>query len=53
MGNIERLRNIEEAISAAVDQLNKTFKERIQSILTDNQLLLSKQLLVISLDKRR
>jgi hypothetical protein len=41
MANIERLRNVEQQITSTVDEATNNFKQRIQSILSDNQLLLS------------
>lgn len=42
MANIERLRNVEQQISSTVEETTKNFQERIQSILSENQLLPSK-----------
>ncbi|CAF0859728.1 unnamed protein product [Rotaria sordida] len=41
MANIERLRNVEQCITSTVDEITNEFKQRIQSILSDNQLLLT------------
>lgn len=41
MANIERIRNTEQQITSTVDEMTNDFKERIQSILSDNKLLLS------------
>jgi regulator of replication initiation timing len=41
MANIERLRNVDQQITSTVDDLTNDFKQRIQSILSENQLLLS------------
>lgn len=41
MANVERLRNVEQQVTATVDELTHDFKQRMQSILSDNQLLLS------------
>ncbi len=41
MANIERLRTVEQQITFTVDEITNNFKERIQSILSENQLLLS------------
>ncbi|CAF3431042.1 unnamed protein product [Rotaria sp. Silwood1] len=41
MANIERLRNVEQQITCTVDEITNEFKQRIQSILSDNQLLLT------------
>ena len=41
MSNIERLRNVEQQITSTVDEVSNNFKQRIQSILSENQLLLS------------
>jgi len=41
MANIERLRNVEQQITSTVDEVTNNFKQRIQSILSENQLQLS------------
>ncbi|CAF0772775.1 unnamed protein product [Adineta steineri] len=41
MANIERIRNVEQQITSSVDEITNNFKQRIQSILSDNQLLLT------------
>jgi len=41
MANIERIRNVEQQITSTVDEITNNFKQRIQSILSENQLLLS------------
>jgi regulator of replication initiation timing len=41
MANIERLRNVEQQITSTVDEATNNFKQRIQSILSENQLQLS------------
>jgi regulator of replication initiation timing len=41
MANIERLRNVDQQITSTVDEITNNFKQRIQSILSENQLLLS------------
>jgi hypothetical protein len=41
MANIERLRNVEQQITSTVDEITNNFKQCIQSILSENQLLLS------------
>ncbi len=41
MANIERLRNVEQQITSTVDEVTNNFKQRVQSILSENQLLLS------------
>ena len=41
MANIERLRHVEQQITSTVDDISNVFKQRIQSILSENQLLLS------------
>lgn len=41
MANIERIRNIDEQITSTVDEVTNDFKQRIQSILSNNQILLS------------
>ena len=41
MANIDRMRNAEQKISSAVDEATNDFKQRIQSIFSENQLLLS------------
>lgn len=41
MANIERIRNVEQQITSTVDQMTNDFKERMQTILSDNQLLLT------------
>lgn len=43
MANVERLHKIDEQINLAVDQIGQTFKERIQTILIDNQLSISRE----------
>ena len=43
MANIERIRNVEQQITSTVDQMTNDFKERMQTILSDNQLLLSRK----------
>lgn len=44
MANIERLRNVEQQITSSVDEITNEFKQRVQSILSDNQLSLSKNI---------
>lgn len=39
MANIERLRTVERQITSNVDEIAKDFKDRIQWILSNNQLL--------------
>jgi hypothetical protein len=41
MANIDRMRNAEQKISSTVDEATNDFKQRIQSIFSENQLLLS------------
>ena len=41
MANVELLRNVEQQITATVDEVTNDFKQRMQSILSGNQLLLS------------
>jgi regulator of replication initiation timing len=41
MANIERLRNVEQQITSTIDEVTNNFKQRIQSIISENQLLLS------------
>ncbi|CAF0799877.1 unnamed protein product [Adineta steineri] len=41
MANIERIRNVEQQITSSVDEITNNFKQSIQSILSDNQLLLT------------
>jgi ABC-type uncharacterized transport system fused permease/ATPase subunit len=41
MANIERIRNVEQQITSTVDEVTNDFKQRIQSIVSQNQLLLS------------
>lgn len=43
MANIERLRNVQEEITSTVDRITNDFKQRMQSILSDNQLLPSRE----------
>jgi hypothetical protein len=43
MANIERLRNTEQQITSAVNEVTNDFKQRIQSIISENQLSLSKK----------
>ena len=43
MANIERLRSVQQEITSTVDQITNDFKQRMQSILSDNQLLPSKE----------
>ena len=44
MANVERLRNVEEQISTTTETLTNDFKRQIQSILSENQLLISKKI---------
>ncbi|CAF4966168.1 unnamed protein product, partial [Rotaria magnacalcarata] len=39
MANIERLRTVEQQITSTVDEITNEFKQRIQSVLSNNQLL--------------
>lgn len=39
MANIERLRNAEQQITSTVDEMMNEFKQRIQSVLSNNELL--------------
>ncbi|CAF3314623.1 unnamed protein product [Rotaria socialis] len=41
MANIERLRTVEQQITSTVDEITNEFKQRIQSVLSNNQLLLT------------
>ena len=41
MANVERMRNAEQQITSAIEKATNDFKERIQSIFSDNQLLSS------------
>ncbi|CAF1588157.1 unnamed protein product [Adineta ricciae] len=41
MANIERLRNVEQQITSTVDEFTNDFKQRMQTILSQNQLLLT------------
>ena len=43
MANIERLRNVEQQITSTVDEFTNDFKQRMQTILSQNQLLLSEK----------
>ena len=53
MANVERLRTVEQQISSTVDEITKDFKDRIQLILSDNQLLPSNSLYENRTEKHR
>lgn len=52
MANIERLRNVEQQITSTVDQITSEFKERIQTVLSENQLLLSRNIFIKKIRKK-
>jgi hypothetical protein len=51
MANIERIRNVEQQITSTVDAVTNDFKQRIQSILSGNQLLPSRTNVFFAVEK--